>query len=1242
MQLIETNIEQRGLLPLPAAALVIDIRGVSDDEVVERLNIEIADLASEMKTYNVHHWRFLTDFLSFQRIAPASAFEGRRNSQPANGNHNEQKEIIFQEEEERGLIGLVHPANSGNSLFFQDEQRDIVSGDMPFDLFEQKVDELIQEINRIRNNRIAAVADLNKAAIPGRSTRDATVRVIFLTDAENQNSLKSAAIYAERIKEYYRKRERSNHQPLVSTTALCLGNSGEVGPPKKLIEGLLRNKSWSHLDTLILSEDYREDAALIAGTVQAYLAELLLYVLLIIPPFSVNSPLPPQTAPEEETFENEGPGEWVTLPPNTFIVGLAALEYSARWGRRWLSYGLAKEVAEVLTQRPNDEMMEQRRTDGSVEVWFSGWRDRVQKTIPEKIPHEVSALEGVLNARRVAASTDNIFTTSRFGVNIGESTIKNLSDYKDSLANTYVAATNTPTLQESVLRSTPQIMHTLQAHENRTLVERKVSDLGTLQIEAEQILSGRDFFTTATGALPRARTQLAAIGTIASQFQNDHHNNPLNPTSAKNELQERRKNLIASGDEMINGLQKHLENWPFFGALLRLHAPLAILSAVLFLLVNLIIVLLGFAWLNHLLIVKNVGLVSYLDAQILGVPTLELIAWGFIVTIAIIGLLFVSRLFSYSALRVEIIFLILLFASALFGLLASYSIDTLANQALDTISIGFLTFLAFVPEYSRFAFVVGIVVLVVEIAYFIWWFTHLRNEREDIVMALSTQHQKDVKDVTNFIADDVALKILQHAELVSDASNLSSSNPFGEYYYRVDRLCRLLEDIIKKTQEQQQLAGKRLLLSQSETQEGLSTINGETWLNLHIRDEKLETEALTDGYRVLRQRIVTENATLREFAEFMLRTAGVEKPVEIGQSFEQRETRLGGEPRRLQILLTALVSSTLRFSVDPLSVKSISPILTQYKSTNEYARQHMPTLSSLIQLLSKKMSRATLQSVTDKGTATTQYLGQDTFQINMSTDAFATWAQMFWQNKDRTVDEALMQDGVLAQLMRLLNKDYDPRAVMRQLLARTSLFGRGIGANRYGELYLLLAPSTQSYEFRQGLKALKLPRIIDFPDVERMLLLGVQHYVADPLFLPERAIPTPRSNTNGLSMLDPTVEEHENTVVPPMSNGTNGTNGTTANPTAQSVPTQPSQPNSTAAPTVPLDPSMANTPPLDPTVPLNPSMLDADDANDADDADGSPSPAVVDETTKLHDKTPAQSGPNIVDSTLNTSEPEDK
>src|SRR5438874_4492488 len=73
MNLIEANLAQLGALPLPSATLVIDIRGNSQDDVVERLRVEIADLAGVMKAHNMNHWRFLTDFLSFRVISPLRA-----------------------------------------------------------------------------------------------------------------------------------------------------------------------------------------------------------------------------------------------------------------------------------------------------------------------------------------------------------------------------------------------------------------------------------------------------------------------------------------------------------------------------------------------------------------------------------------------------------------------------------------------------------------------------------------------------------------------------------------------------------------------------------------------------------------------------------------------------------------------------------------------------------------------------------------------------------------------------------------------------------------------------------------------------------------------------------------------------------------------------------------------------------------------------------------------------------------
>src|SRR5436853_1742587 len=69
MQMIESNRTQLTSLSLPSSALVIDTRG-SKDDVMKRLEIEIADLATDMKTQDIHHWRYLTEFLAFWAVEP--------------------------------------------------------------------------------------------------------------------------------------------------------------------------------------------------------------------------------------------------------------------------------------------------------------------------------------------------------------------------------------------------------------------------------------------------------------------------------------------------------------------------------------------------------------------------------------------------------------------------------------------------------------------------------------------------------------------------------------------------------------------------------------------------------------------------------------------------------------------------------------------------------------------------------------------------------------------------------------------------------------------------------------------------------------------------------------------------------------------------------------------------------------------------------------------------------------------
>src|SRR6266566_366461 len=370
MNMIEVSLAQRGSLPLPSAALVIDMRGVEDDDVIERLRIEITDLTSEMKIFEINHWRFLTEFLSFRAIAPLSLedietiySQQKSPSKPAlpkskvNG--------ASPKTTQPGLTGRVDPAKKSSAPSpFETDGSGLASDEQPSDVFHQHIEELAQEINRIRNNRIAAVTDLKKSGIPGRSIRDATVRVIFLTEANDQESLVSVAAYAAKLKEHFGKLERESHQPMVSTTVLCLNMSGEAGPPTDLIYGLRWDNDWKHIDSLLISEQFREDAALIEGTMQTYLAELLLYVLLIIPPLTVSPAPDSESQPVallEEAEVTSSKGKWIHLPAASYLVGMAAIEHSARWGRRWINYGIAARAIEILQSREAEDELAKRR-----------------------------------------------------------------------------------------------------------------------------------------------------------------------------------------------------------------------------------------------------------------------------------------------------------------------------------------------------------------------------------------------------------------------------------------------------------------------------------------------------------------------------------------------------------------------------------------------------------------------------------------------------------------------------------------------------------------------------------------------------------------------------------------------------------------------------------------------------------------------------------------------------------------
>ena len=362
---------QLDTLPIPPGTLMIDLHAMPGD-VLDSLRLDIDNLASEMDMRHVPHWRYLTGFLHLKELPLLT--DAEIDALAATGQQQLQRRALSgrSQQEQRRYI---------DSYYRDDDDEPSFLDNLANDELRRHIEESMGEINAIRNTRHQALGDLGKQGTVGRNAIDPRVRVIFVADEGEPETLTSASVYAALLKHEYGILEQDG-QLVLDTMVICLNHDNRRTPPKKLISRLswphfnstdTKSDMWQHLDSLVLCEYFGANAVHIPANAQPQFVELLLFTLLICQPPLVRPPYPDPTQrflPPPKTREIR------SLPPRTYVVGLSAVEYSARLGRLLLNYDLAAEMIEILQDAP---VVDQEAMARDAEAWLSDWHALVKE-----------------------------------------------------------------------------------------------------------------------------------------------------------------------------------------------------------------------------------------------------------------------------------------------------------------------------------------------------------------------------------------------------------------------------------------------------------------------------------------------------------------------------------------------------------------------------------------------------------------------------------------------------------------------------------------------------------------------------------------------------------------------------------------------------------------------------------------------------------------------------------------------
>jgi hypothetical protein len=1096
MQTRRNAASQQSNVPIPLAAMVIDIRSGKDD-LLKTLRLEIENLASEKQEHRVNHWQYLADFIDFQSVPPLDPQEVKDLWERIEKDRNaaEDSTPIVSADANGSSINDVSNSQQGLSLQWQEpylpfnrkvEDEDDVLPDTS--MLAEEYQDCTHRIDLIRNKRHNALSDLGKTGRLGKNKKYARTHVIFITDSRDRDSLNSASAFAAYLKQYYRGHlEHSGFENVLVTSVISMNHPNTAEAPRLLINNLRwagKDDDWEHINTLIINEAYRADAGWQDAETQSFVTELLLYALLIVEPIELyripQVPLnTPKTLPSGKQVK-----ERRELHPQTFIFGLSTIEHSIRWGRLYINTTLAAQTMQILHSLGTDNRGD---VDGIAQLWFGNWRQGVGKVVPQDIPGDFPYRYALDSASKAAKPANEVFPEQDSRHNIEQRSIDTINDYADQLVQTYKP------LQQDQSQTIVYAMNKLREKDESNRLVAAFKD-------AQQVLS--KFFSGATGSIGRAKLQLEALSDVIAQYNKDRKSI---------DFDQMRNDILRLKQERVDAFSDHCGGFPF----LRNHSLLFKIAVVIALLLcaftGIVIALTGDAYFHHFISSQFPSAASLLDSQLFGASLLTLgnIILVLLVIIILVLAVYIPFRFIFrqgghsrnarrgrpssgnmaattagdTALETEIILVVTLIVFAIFSFIISFMLTAFAN---DPVSLSVLGLLSSLPFWGWLALVVALVCILAELIHYFIWYGKLLDLRARAIEDLQEQHQRNIDMINQHLGDTVALDLLRRAGLTDGQGGR------GPYYKRVAKLNTDLANIEKEIEAQLKVVSNRLLDQQ---------------VTLHFRKELLDVKELTALSQKLTDDLIHEESDLQEFAEVLLRVMGEEVPAELEILLRDERVSEGAQQfwrpsyldrralRHIQVLTAIIAAVALRMVIDIPHYDAITPLDRRFREISDVDPDYQVTLKSLIERIQNYNKDVILNNL--RG----QPISQDDYKKQLILQALALWAQIFWIHKDNELDELLKSQDIFVVLKK---QGYAPQTIRDLLGVRVNPGGRPRVAGWNGEAYLIAPPSPDGFKYILGMDhRLDREMIYDSPDTERFIMLFLHRYPALPLLIPQ-------------------------------------------------------------------------------------------------------------------------------------------